>query len=82
MSDRLHLGLDIGSISLNTVILDDEQNILFEEYTRLKGQPYDAALNVLERVGQEFDLEKNRHRGGHRHRRQAYGRSVRRGICQ
>ena len=55
MGDRFHLGLDVGSISLNTVLLDDEGKILFEDYTRIKGQPYDAAIEVLTRLTGEFD---------------------------
>ena len=55
MSDRLHLGLDVGSISLNTVVLDDEHRVLFEDYTRTQGQPYEKAVTVLEEVLSRFD---------------------------
>ena len=58
MSDRYHLGLDTGSISLNTVLLDEERNIVFEDYTRTKGQPYETALEVLGRLLKEYPAEK------------------------
>lgn len=58
MSDNYHLGLDVGSISLNSVLLDNNGEIVFEDYTRIKGQPYDVAVNVLERLQSEFDLKK------------------------
>lgn len=48
MSERYHLGLDVGSISLNTILLNDNEEVVYEEYTRTKGQPYEAAVRVLE----------------------------------
>ena len=58
MSERFHLGLDVGSVSLNTVLLKDDHELVFEDYTRTKGQPYDVALQVLGRLMAEFDPEK------------------------
>ena len=57
MSDRYYLGLDIGSISLNTILLDDNEEVVFEEYTRTKGQPYETAVQVLEELTAEFGPE-------------------------
>jgi predicted CoA-substrate-specific enzyme activase len=45
-----HLGLDIGSISANTVILSPDQQVLWEDYRRTKGQPLETALAVLTEV--------------------------------
>ena len=36
----LYLGLDLGSISLNTVIIDQEENILENYYDHCHGQPF------------------------------------------
>ncbi len=58
MSDIFHLGLDVGSISLNTVLLNDDREIVFEDYTRIQGQPYDLALRVLEKLTDRYDLGK------------------------
>ncbi|MDY6850921.1 MAG: acyl-CoA dehydratase activase, partial [Thermodesulfobacteriota bacterium] len=58
MSNNYHMGLDVGSISLNTVLLDNNGEVVFEDYTRIKGQPYEVALNILERLQSEFDMKK------------------------
>ena len=42
------LGLDIGSISVNTVIIDAERKIVEEHYTLCHGRPFHALLTVLE----------------------------------
>ena len=47
---KLHLGLDIGSVSVNTVILDDRLEVLEEHYTRMKGQPFQTVQRVLEEI--------------------------------
>jgi predicted CoA-substrate-specific enzyme activase len=44
---KLHLGLDIGSVSVNTVILNDRCEVLEEHYTRMKGQPFQTVLRIL-----------------------------------
>lgn len=46
-SKNVYIGIDIGSVSANTVVLDEERNILEEHYTRTKGEPLVAALNIL-----------------------------------
>ncbi|MDI1354534.1 MAG: acyl-CoA dehydratase activase [bacterium] len=38
--DSIYLGLDLGSISLNTVILDNNENILENFYDHCHGQPF------------------------------------------
>lgn len=47
---KLHLGLDIGSVSVNTVILDDRLEVLEEHYTRMKGQPFQTVQRVLKEI--------------------------------
>ena len=48
MSDsQVLLGLDIGSVSLNTAILDNDCHVLQSAYIRHKGQPVLAILNLL-----------------------------------
>ncbi|MFH0789837.1 MAG: hypothetical protein V2B13_19785, partial [Pseudomonadota bacterium] len=46
MKDR-HIGMDIGSVSVNTVSLNEQGEILREDYRRTKGQPLETALAVL-----------------------------------
>ncbi len=43
----LHLGIDIGSVSVNTVLLDSKKNVIFDNYTRTKGEPLKATVKVL-----------------------------------
>ena len=48
--DGLHLGLDVGSVSANTVLIDEKKKVVEEHYTRTKGQPLETALNVLTEI--------------------------------
>ncbi len=52
--DRLYLGLDAGSVSLNTVIIKNGE-VVAEDYTRIREQTVKTALEVLERLFSEFD---------------------------
>ena len=53
----LYLGIDVGSVSANTVIMDDHRNVLEEHYTRTKGQPLQTVQRVLEEVLRRIPLE-------------------------
>ncbi|MFQ6672554.1 MAG: acyl-CoA dehydratase activase, partial [Candidatus Tectimicrobiota bacterium] len=46
-NESLYLGLDIGSVSLNVVLVDARRSILYESYTRLHGQPLGTLRRVL-----------------------------------
>jgi predicted CoA-substrate-specific enzyme activase len=46
----LYLGIDVGSVSTNTIIMDDHRNVLEEHYTRIKGQPLQTVQKVLEEI--------------------------------
>ncbi|MFV1951371.1 MAG: acyl-CoA dehydratase activase [Nitrospinota bacterium] len=46
----IHLGLDIGSISVNTVLINNSKEIVEEHYTRLKGEPCQTVIRVLEDI--------------------------------
>ncbi len=47
MPGKLHLGLDIGSVSANAVVLDDQGRVVEESYTRTKGKPWEVAAEIL-----------------------------------
>jgi len=51
---RLYLGIDVGSVSVNTVILNDQQEVLEEHYTRMKGQPLLTVQRILEGILQRI----------------------------
>jgi len=46
-NDFVFIGIDIGSVSANTVVIDENRNILEDHYTRTKGQPLEITLAVL-----------------------------------
>ena len=54
---RLYLGVDVGSISANTVIMNDQREVLEEHYTRIKGQPLKAVHKILEEIQQRIPFE-------------------------
>jgi predicted CoA-substrate-specific enzyme activase len=43
-----YIGIDVGSVSANTVIMDEEGTVYEECYTRLKGQPLLTVKRVLQ----------------------------------
>src|SRR4030066_905568 len=47
---KIYLGIDVGSVSANTVILNDLGEVLEEHYTRIKGQPLKGVQRVLEEI--------------------------------
>jgi len=47
---KVYVGIDIGSVSTNTVVFDDHRTILEEHYTRTKGEPFATAMAVLKEV--------------------------------
>ncbi len=48
--DKLYVGIDVGSISANTVVVDENRRVLREHYSRTKGQPLRTVLAVLKDV--------------------------------
>jgi predicted CoA-substrate-specific enzyme activase len=53
----LILGLDLGSVSLDSVVLEQAGKVLFSSYTRTKGRPLDTALKVLDRIYRDYPIE-------------------------
>ncbi|MGO8990003.1 MAG: acyl-CoA dehydratase activase [bacterium] len=53
----LYLGIDVGSVSANTVVMDDHRNVLEEHYTRTKGQPLLTVQRVLQEILQRIPPE-------------------------
>ena len=47
MDRNLHLGLDIGSLSINTVLMDDERNIIENRYDYCHGKPFHLLKDLL-----------------------------------
>jgi predicted CoA-substrate-specific enzyme activase len=52
--DRLYLGLDVGSVSVDSIVLGPGGEILWAEYNRTKGRPMAVAAQVLERIFAQY----------------------------
>jgi len=57
LGNPIFLGLDIGSVSLNTIVIDGENNILEDYYDYIHGKPFNVLkerlLSILERYPSE-----------------------------
>ena len=52
------LGIDVGSVSINFVLLDKKQKIIDKQYFKTAGKPVDQIKKGLKRIGNKFgDLE-------------------------
>ncbi|MGA2193509.1 MAG: acyl-CoA dehydratase activase, partial [Nitrospirota bacterium] len=49
-----YLGIDIGSISTNVVVIDDEKRVLSKRYLMTAGRPIEAVRQGLREVGAEL----------------------------
>ncbi|MDZ7634660.1 MAG: BadF/BadG/BcrA/BcrD ATPase family protein [Bacteroidales bacterium] len=54
---RLYLGLDIGSVSLNTVLLDDDYNIVEDYYDYVHGKPFNVLHERLTSILHEHPAD-------------------------
>ena len=54
---RFSLGLDIGSISVNTVVIDSERNVVENHYTLCHGRPFHALREVLTDLQTRYPTE-------------------------
>ncbi|MDY6839197.1 MAG: acyl-CoA dehydratase activase [Thermodesulfobacteriota bacterium] len=52
---RLYMGIDIGSVSLNIVVVDEAADIKTSIYRRTEGQPMAMLLDSLEKLGGPMD---------------------------
>ena len=52
----IHLGMDVGSISVNTVILDNDRDIIYEDYSYCFGKPFSVVREILRKIDKEYPL--------------------------
>jgi predicted CoA-substrate-specific enzyme activase len=57
-ADSIFLGLDIGSVSVKTVIVNHSSNIIESYYERHKGQPIQIVLNRLRDILNRIPIER------------------------
>ena len=56
--DKLHVGLDIGSISVNTILMDKDRNIIENHYNLSHGKPFHVLRDILQGVIKDHGEEK------------------------
>ncbi len=81
MQGTFDVGLDVGSVSVNLVVMNPQGEVVREEYRRHLGEPYRTALNLLESLE---PISPGPVPAGrlHRHGRQAPGRDPGRPLHQ
>ena len=47
MGNQFYIGVDVGSISINTVVVDQKKEVIEEHYTRIQGQPLEVTRKIL-----------------------------------
>jgi len=58
MERNLHIGLDVGSVSVDACVIDESHQILRTDYIRHKGQPAQVSLSALKNIISEFGEER------------------------
>ena len=53
---KAYMGVDVGSISTNVVVIDESGNVLSKRYLMTAGRPIEAVRQGIEEVGQEIGL--------------------------
>lgn len=51
------LGIDIGSVSINVVLMDDDNRIIHNQYIRHKGRPVELARNILQDLTKKYSID-------------------------
>lgn len=55
--DELFLGVDIGSLSTNLVLIDKEHNVIARRYLMTEGRPIDAVRKGLQEIEEEVGTD-------------------------
>jgi predicted CoA-substrate-specific enzyme activase len=56
-NSKYHLGLDIGSISVNAVLINDDKKVLVNRYEYCYGKPFDVLVRVLDEIIAEHGFD-------------------------
>ena len=51
---NVYLGVDVGSISTNLVVIDNEKNLIAKRYLMTEGRPLEAVKRGLAEIGEEI----------------------------
>lgn len=53
--ENLFLGVDVGSVSTNIVILDEKNNVIEKNYVRTKGNPIKVLTELMKKIEKKYD---------------------------
>ena len=53
--EPVYLGVDVGSISTNVVLIDEQARVVARRYLRTAGEPLEAVRRALREIGQETE---------------------------
>ena len=53
-NQKYHMGLDIGSISVNAVLIDDKKKVLVNRYEYCFGKPFDVLQRILDEIVSDY----------------------------
>ena len=48
------MGIDVGSVSTNLVLIDEENNLAYKRYLRTQGRPLDILKGGIKELAEEF----------------------------
>lgn len=51
---KYYLGIDVGSVSTDLIIIDDKDNVIYEIYLKTAGKPIDAVKEGMVRIKREL----------------------------
>ncbi|OQB76532.1 MAG: R-phenyllactate dehydratase activator [Deltaproteobacteria bacterium ADurb.Bin135] len=51
------IGLDIGSVSVNVIVMNEENTIVSSRYIRHMGRPFQAGKKALEKISENFEVD-------------------------
>lgn len=53
--DRYYLGIDVGSVSTNIVLIDESNNVVFKKYLRTQGKPIEMIKVGLKELSESYE---------------------------
>ena len=56
-NSQFHLGFDLGSISLNTIVMNEDRQIIENRYTYCEGRPFDVLKSTLYEIIEKYGPE-------------------------
>ena len=63
MTMELCIGIDVGSVSVNTFVADPPGSLLYEGYHRTNGLPFHTALKAIDEILARYPNSRIRHLG-------------------